>query len=167
MDTILPLQNKKHLSRRNGVYESFSSLHKSRKSFILTIHWNLANLVKTYDGIVLQHTIDPRHMVLRKERYAEYRKGTSAVLLQSGSDEKWWADSMECSCHLRNVQDIRADRKTPDDRRFGEPFKGTVVAFGAMVEYHPISAHYQSGLHQFGEKIPEILIGYAFYAVGM
>ena len=30
-------------------------------------------------------------------------EGTSAVLLQSGLNEKWWVDSMECYCHLRNV----------------------------------------------------------------
>ena len=26
--------------------------------------------------------------------------------LQSGLDDKWWSDSMECSCYLRNVQDL-------------------------------------------------------------
>ena len=31
------------------------------------------------------------------------KEGTSAVLLQSGLDEKWWADSMECYTYLRNV----------------------------------------------------------------
>ena len=30
-------------------------------------------------------------------------EGTSAVLLHSGLDEKWWADSVECCCNLRNV----------------------------------------------------------------
>jgi len=40
------------------------------------------------------------------------KEGTSAVLLQSGLDEKWWADSMECYCYLRNVQDLLADGKT-------------------------------------------------------
>ena len=40
------------------------------------------------------------------------KEGTSAVLLQSGLDEKWWADSTECHCHLRNVQDHQADGKT-------------------------------------------------------
>ena len=29
---------------------------------------------------------------------------TSAVLLQSGLDNEWWADSMECYCHLRNIR---------------------------------------------------------------
>ena len=38
-------------------------------------------------------------------------KGTSAVLLQSGLDEKWWAGSMECYCFLRNVQELLAERK--------------------------------------------------------
>ena len=28
------------------------------------------------------------------------KEGTTAVLLQSGLDEKWWADSMECFCYL-------------------------------------------------------------------
>ena len=31
------------------------------------------------------------------------------VLLQSGLYEKWWADSVECCCYLRNVQDLLAD----------------------------------------------------------
>ena len=37
------------------------------------------------------------------------KKGTSAVLLQSGLDEKWWADSVECYCFLRNVHDLLGD----------------------------------------------------------
>ena len=57
------------------------------------------------------------------------KEGTSAVLLQSGLDEKWWADSMECYCYLRNMQDLLSDGKTPYERRFGVPFNGLVVAF--------------------------------------
>ena len=34
------------------------------------------------------------------------KEGTSSVLLQSGLRKKWWADSMECFCHLRNIQDL-------------------------------------------------------------
>ena len=41
------------------------------------------------------------------------KEGTSAVLLQSGLDENWWADSMECYTYLRNVQDLLSDGKTP------------------------------------------------------
>ena len=46
---------------------------------------------------------------------------------------------MDCYCYLRNVQDLLADGKTPCERRSGEPFKGPIIPFGAMVEYHPIS----------------------------
>ena len=63
-------------------------------------------------------------------------EGTSAVLLQSSLDKEWWADSMECHCYLRNIQDLLSDGKTPYERRFGMPFDGPVTPFGAMVEYH-------------------------------
>ena len=45
------------------------------------------------------------------------KEGTSAVLLHSGLDEKWWADSMDCYCYLRNIQDLLSDGKTPCERR--------------------------------------------------
>ena len=41
------------------------------------------------------------------------KEGTSAVLLQSGPNESWWADSMECFSYLRNVTDLLYDGKTP------------------------------------------------------
>ena len=41
------------------------------------------------------------------------KEGTSAVLLQSGLNESWWADSMECYTYLRNVTDLLSDGKTP------------------------------------------------------
>ena len=59
------------------------------------------------------------------------KEGTSAVLLQSGLNESWWADSMECDCYLRNVQDLLADGKTPYERRFGEPSEGPIIPFGS------------------------------------
>ena len=55
------------------------------------------------------------------------KEGTSAVLLQSGLDENWWADSMECYTYLRNIQDLLSDGKPP--RRFGKPFKGPIIPF--------------------------------------
>ena len=79
-------------------------------------------------------------------------EGTSAVLLQVGLGNEWWADSTECHCYLRNIQDLFSDEKTPYGRRFGMPFNGPVIPFGAMVEYHPISAKDISRLHQFGPE---------------
>ena len=48
------------------------------------------------------------------------KEGTSAVLLQSGLNESWWADCMECYTYVRNIHDLLADGKTPYERRFGE-----------------------------------------------
>ena len=79
MDSILSVQNKNF--QRDG--KCVSSLEKSRKS------WNLANPVTIYRGIIeLRHLIDLRRMVLLKERHAEIKEGTFAVLLQSGLHEK-------------------------------------------------------------------------------
>ena len=51
--------------------------------------------------------------------------------LKKPSDEWRWSDSTECYCYcyLRNVQDLQVDGKTPYERRFGEPFKGTIIPF--------------------------------------
>ena len=68
------------------------------------------------------------------------------------SSNEWWADSTECCCYLRNIQDLLSHGKTPYERRFGIPFNGPVIPFGAMVEYHPISAKDISRHHQFGPK---------------
>ena len=81
------------------------------------------------------------------------KEGTSAVLLQSGLNENWCADSMECHTYLRNVQDLLSDGKTPCERQFVKQFKGPIVPFDSLVEYHPITAKDQSRIHQFGKKV--------------
>ena len=92
------------------------------------------------------------------------KEGTSGVLLQSGLDENWWADSMECYTYLRNIQDLLSDGKTPNGRRFGQPFKGPIIPYVSFVEYYPISAKDQSRTHQFGKKVlPGLFLGYALY----
>ena len=47
---------------------------------------------------------------------------------------------MECYCYLRNIQDLLSDGKTPHERRFGEPSRGPIIPFGAMVEYLLVAA---------------------------
>ena len=90
------------------------------------------------------------------------KEGTSAVLLQSGLSESWWAVFMECYTYLRNVTDLLSDGKTPYERRFGQPVKGPIIPFGSLVEYHPITAKDQSRIHQFGKKVlPGLFLGYA------
>ena len=90
------------------------------------------------------------------------KEGTCAVLLQSGLDESWWADSIECYTYLWNVQDLLSDGKTPYERRFGKPFKGPIIPFGSLVEYYPMTAKDQSRIYQFGKKVlPGLFLGYA------
>ena len=92
-------------------------------------------------------------------------EGTSAVLLQSGLNESWFADSLECYTYLRNVTDLLSDGKTPYERRFGQPFNGPIIPFGSLVEYYPITAKDQSRIHQFGKKVLlGLFLGYALYA---
>ena len=75
---------------------------------------------------------------------------------------------MECYTYLRNVTDLLSDGKTPYERRLGQPFKGPIIPFGSLVEYHPITAKDQSRIHQFGKKIlPGLFLGYALYAGGI
>ena len=68
------------------------------------------------------------------------KERTCAVLCRSTFDEKWWANSMECYCCVRNVQDYLSDGKTPHERRFGQPFSGPKIPVGLVIEYHPSSA---------------------------
>ena len=75
---------------------------------------------------------------------------------------------MECYTYLRNVTDLLFDEKTPYERRFGQPFKGPIIPFGSLVEYHPITAKDQSRIHQFGKKVlPWLFLKYALYAGGI
>ena len=80
----------------------------------------------------------------------------------------WWADSMECHTYLRNVTDLLSDGKTPDERRFGQPFKRPIIPYGSLVEYHAVTVKDQSRIHQFGKKVlPGLFLGYALYAGGI
>ena len=89
-------------------------------------------------------------------------------LLQSGLNESWWADSVQCYTYLRNVTDPLFDGKTPYERRFGKQFKGPVIPFGSLVEYHPVTAKDQSRIHQFGKKVfLGLFFGYVLCAGGI
>ena len=112
-----PFKQKLHKKPRDAC-KSFSSSQKSRKSFTLTIPWNSAKLVKIFPGIIARspHRSETNGIAGRAVR--RVKEGTSAVLLQSGLNESWWADSMECYTYLRNVTDLLSDGKTPYERRF-------------------------------------------------
>ena len=74
MDPSLSVQNKKLLRIRKRVQESFSNRDRSQKLFTLTIHWNLAKIVKNYHGTIeLRHLIRDK-MVELKELYEEWKR---------------------------------------------------------------------------------------------
>ena len=158
-------KQKLHRKHKEACKSSWSAIG-NLKSFTLTIPWNSAKLVKISPGIIdtsTPHRSETNWIAERAVR--RVKEGTSAVLLQSGLNENWWVDSMECYTYLRNVTDPLSDGKTPYERRFGQPIKGPIILFGSLVEYHPITAKDQSRIHQFGKKVlPGLFLGYALYA---
>ena len=126
MGIILSIRTQqKLLKRRKGVDES----RESRKSFILTVKWNLANLVKIYHG---NHCASTPHRSetngIAERAVRRVKEGTSAVLLQSGLNESWWADSMECYTSLRNVTAFFLFGRRPM-KRFGQKILRTDYSF--------------------------------------
>ena len=139
---------RKLLRKPKGACKSSWSQIGNLKSFTLTIPRNLAKLVKIFPGIIVrQHHTDQKTNGIAERAVRKVKEGTSAVLLQSGLNENWWADSVECYTYLRNVQDLWSDGKTPYERPFGELFKGPIIPCGSLVEYYTISAKDQSRIH--------------------
>ena len=159
IDSTLSVQNENFSGSRKELTKVLGADLKTKSH----LHWQFLEFGKACEVFSWNDCTSTSH-----PSEANEIAGTSAVLLQSGLDEKRWADSMECYCNLRNIQDLLSDGKTPYERRFGEPFKGPVNPFGSMVEYHPISAKDLSRLYQFGRKVlPGIFLGYVFFAVGI
>ena len=136
MDTIIPVCNKNFLGDPEEPIEVPGADEETQSH----LHWQFVgvwqNLVKNHPGV------------------RRVKEGTSAVLLQSGLDNEWWADSMACCCYLRNIQDLFClMAKSPYESWFGVPFNVPVIPFGAMVEYYLVSAKDVSRQHQFGPKV--------------
>ena len=87
------------------------------------------------------------------------KEGTSAVVLQSGLDEKWWADSMECYTCLRNIQDLLFDGKTPYERRFGNLSKDQSFR---LVHWLSITLFLRKTSQE--SILPGLFLGYALFA---
>ena len=101
MDSILSVQNKNFSGDGKRVYESVSSRQKSRKSFYTD---NSLEISKSCEDLSWNHRTSTPHRSethgIAERAIRRAKEATSAVLLQSGFDEKWWADSMECCCYL-------------------------------------------------------------------
>ena len=70
---------------------------------------------KAYEDLYWNHCTSTPHRSetngIAERAVRRVKEGTSAVLLQSGRDEKLWADSKET--YLRNIQDLLSDGKNP------------------------------------------------------
>ena len=126
MDPIISVQKQKLLRKHKGACKSSWNQIGSLMSFTLTIPWNLA---KPCEDLSWNHCTSTPHRSethgIAERAVRRVKEGTSAVLLQSCLDERWWADSLEFYTYLRNVTDQLSDGKTPYERRFGRPFKRT------------------------------------------
>ena len=111
-------KQKLHRKHREACKSSGSQIG-SPKSFTLTIPQNLA---KPCEDLSWNHCTSTPHRSetngIAERAVRRVKEGTSAVLLQSGLDESWWADSMECYTYLRNVTDLLSDGKTPFEKTF-------------------------------------------------
>ena len=62
MDSVLSVQNENFSGDGKEFTKVSRAIGKAKSHSKLTIHWHLANLVKTYHGIIVrEHPIDPRH----------------------------------------------------------------------------------------------------------
>ena len=144
----------KLLREHKGACKSSWSRIGSLKSIYTDKSLEFGKDCEDFPGIIARRTPHRSEINEIAERAVRgVKEGTSAVLLQSGLGENWWADSMECYTYLRNIQDLLSHGKTPYERRFGKPLKDRSFRLVHWVEYFPIPAKDQSRIHQFGKKV--------------
>ena len=117
--SLIRVKRSLHMRRRK-VFQNSWSRRTDRKLYVPTTRWNLK---KACEDLSWNHRTSTPHRCetngIAERAVRRVKEGTSAVLLQSGLDDRWWSDSMECYCYLRNVRDLLADGKIPHERRFG------------------------------------------------
>ena len=124
--------------------------------------------VKNYHRITARQRHRSETNGIAERAVRSVKEGTSAILLQSGLDERRWQILWNAVAICEMSKTSWQMGKTPYERRFGEPFKGPIIPFGAMVEYHPSSPKDQMRIHQFGKKVlPGIFLGYELIAGGI
>ena len=107
-----------HRSETNGIAERAVRRVKEWTSHKPPVIYtgNSLEFVKSCEDLSWNHRTSTPHRTetkgIAERAVRRVKEGTSGVLLQSGLDEKWCADSMECCCYLRNIQDILGDGKT-------------------------------------------------------
>ena len=89
-------------------------LEPTRKSKVIFAN-NSSELGEACEELTWNHCTSAPHRSetngIAERAVRRIKEGTSAVLLQSGLNESWWADSMECYTYMRNIQDLLFDGK--------------------------------------------------------
>ena len=165
MDPVVSVQNENFSGNRKDQRILQKFLEPNRKPKVIYTD-NSLEFGKACEDLSWNHCAATPHRLetngIAERAVRRVKEGTSAVLLHSGLNENWWADSVECYTYLRNVTDLLSDGKTPYERRFGQ---GPIIPFGSLVEYYLISAKDHPRIHQFGKKVfPGLFLGYALYA---
>ena len=112
MDSILSVQNKDFTGDGKEFVKVLGAVTRAKSFFSDTS----LEVGKSCEDLSWNHRTSTPHRSetngIAEGAVRRVKEGTSALLLQSGLDEKWWTDSSECKCSLRNVQDLLADGKT-------------------------------------------------------
>ena len=115
--------------RRTRVYESSSSRHTDQK--------------------FTHSSIRDKWHYWKSRTKSDRRNFSSIVTIRIGCKVMDWF--YEYYCYLRNNQDLLTDGDTPYESRFWESFKGSILPFAVIVEYHPISSRDQTRIpRRFG-----------------
>ena len=134
IDPVISVQKQKLLKKTQKSLQKF--LESNRKPKVIYTD-NSLEFGKACEDLSWNHCTSTAHRSetngIAERAVHRVKEGTSAVLLQSGLNESWRADSMECHTYLRNIQDLLFDGKTPFKRLFGESSKGPIILFGSLV----------------------------------
>ena len=111
MDSILSVQKKTSQETHRSLRKF---LEPNRKPKVIYTD-NSLEFGKACEDLSWNHCSSTPHRSethgIAERAVRRVKEGTFAVLLQSGLDENWWADSMECSTNLRSIQDLLSDGK--------------------------------------------------------
>ena len=96
-------KTKFHQKSRDACKSSWNPRGKQKSFFT----GNSLEFGKACEDLSWNHCTSTPHRsetnCIAKRAVRRVKEGTSAVLLQSGLNESWWADSLECYTYLRNV----------------------------------------------------------------
>ena len=110
MDPVLPVQNKNFTGNPEEPNEVLGAEQEAKSHW----HWQFLEFGTSSEELSWNHCTSTPHRSetngTAQRAVRRVKEGTSAVLLQSGLNESWWAESMECYTYLRDVTDHLKDR---------------------------------------------------------